>query len=134
MVPFVNVILSDKEHSTLTNVYLHYNKHKAGDISIPKRVLTSLVDIFLKATNEMIFGQGSLGWVYSFVMLRTCGRRRGGAMLLHMRVHYTAGMCRSACEMNQSHSTGQDMKQPDVFCLCGFVLRLMAGRRCTVMY
>jgi hypothetical protein len=82
-----------------------------------------------------MFGQGCLVWVYSFVMWRTCGRRRGGAVLLHMTVHYATGMCRSACEINQSHSTGRYMKQLEVWCLCGCVLRRTFGRRCkSVMY
>jgi hypothetical protein len=95
-------------------------------------MLTSLADISLKATIEMTFWQGRLGWFYSFVKWRTCGGRRGGAMLLHMTIHYTAGMCMSTCEMGHSYSTGQVIQQSDVWCLHGFVLWLMAGWRFTI--
>jgi len=95
-------------------------------------MLTPLADISLKATIEMTFGQGRLGWFYSFVKWHTCGGRRDGFILLHVTIHYTAGMCMSTFETDQSYSTGQVMRQSVVRGRHGFVLRLMARRRYTI--
>ena len=109
-----------------------WNKCKTDDIWMSNWMLIPLADISLKVTIEMMFGQDRLGWSYSFVKWRTWGRRRGGDMPLHMTIHYAAVMCVSACEMDQSYSTGQVMQHSDVWCLYGFVLRLTAGREYTI--
>jgi hypothetical protein len=52
--------------------------------------LTPLAGISLKTTIEMLFGQVRLGWFYSFVKWRTCGERRGGAILLRALAQTTS--------------------------------------------
>ena len=44
--------------------------------------LTPLAEISLKTTIEVMFGQGRLGWFYTFAKWRTSRVRRGGAILL----------------------------------------------------
>jgi hypothetical protein len=66
-VPLINVILSDKEHDTLVKVCLHQNRFKTDDIFMSNWMLMPPADISLKASIEMMFGQGTLGRFYSFV-------------------------------------------------------------------